>query len=97
MHYTLYFASNVAGGQGGYDIYKSTLSFDGAWSAPQSVTIANTKDDEVFPTTSSDLDLYFSRASRNYGLQLYAHGDGDTVAQPVALNNRSQHNSFGQQ
>ena len=88
MDYTLYFASNVAGGQGGYDIYKSTLSFDGAWSAPQSVTIANTKDDEVFPTTSSDLDLYFSRASRNYGLQLYAHGDGDTVAQPVALNNR---------
>ena len=88
MDYTLYFASNVEGGKGGYDLYKSTLSFDGIWSAPQAVDIANTKEDEVFPTTSTDLDLYFSRASRNYGLQLYAHGEGDTLAQPVALNNR---------
>jgi hypothetical protein len=88
MDYTLYFASNVEGGKGGYDLYKSTLSFDGIWSTPQAVDIANTKDDEVFPTTSTDLDLYFSRASRNYGLQLYAHGEGDTLAQPVALNKR---------
>jgi len=88
MNYTLYFASNVEGGKGGYDLYKSTLSFDGIWSAPQAVDIANTKEDEVFPTTSTDLDLYFSRASRNYGLQLYAHGEGDTLAQPVALNKR---------
>ena len=88
MDYTLYFASNVEGGKGGYDLYKSTLSFDGIWSTPQAVDIANTKEDEVFPTTSTDLDLYFSRASRNYGLQLYAHGEGDTLAQPVALNNR---------
>ena len=88
MDYTLYFASNVEGGKGGYDLYKSTLSFDGIWSAPQAVDIANTKEDEVFPTTSTDLDLYFSRASRNYGLQLYAHHEGDTLAQPVALNMR---------
>ena len=88
MDYTLYFASNVEGGKGGYDLYKSTLSLDGIWSAPQAVDIANTKEDEVFPTTSTDLDLYFSRASRNYGLQLYAHGEGDTLAQPVALNKR---------
>ena len=88
IDYTLYFASNVEGGKGGYDLYKSTLSFDGIWSAPQAVDIANTKEDEVFPTTSTDLDLYFSRASRNYGLQLYAHGEGDTLAQPVALNKR---------
>jgi len=88
LDYTLYFASNVKGGKGGYDLYKSTLSFDGVWSTPQSVDIANTKDNEVFPTTSTDLDLYFSRSSRNYGLQLYALGDGDTLAQPVALNNR---------
>ena len=88
LDYTLYFASNVKGGKGGYDLYKSTLSFDGVWSTPQSVDIANTKDNEVFPTTSTDLDLYFSRSSRNYGLQLYALGDGDTLAQAVALNNR---------
>ena len=86
--YTLYFASNIEGGKGGYDLYKSTLSFDGVWSAPQAVGIANTKDDEVFPSTSEDLDLFFSRASRNYGLQLYHHGAGDSTPVAMALNNR---------
>lgn len=86
--YTLYFASNIEGGKGGYDLYKSTLSFDGVWSAPQAVAIANTKDDEVFPSTSEDLDLFFSRASRNYGLQLYHHGAGDSTPVAMALNNR---------
>jgi len=86
--YTLYFASNIEGGKGGYDLYKSTLSFDGVWSTPQAVDIANTKEDGVFPSTSADLDLFFSRASRNYGLQLYHHGDGDTTPVAMALNNR---------
>ena len=86
--YTLYFASNIEGGKGGYDLYKSTLSFDGVWSAPQSVEIANTKEDEVFPSTSEDLDLFFSRASKNYGLQLYQHGAGDSTPVAMALNNR---------
>ena len=86
--YTLYFASNIEGGKGGYDLYKSTLSFDGVWSAPQAVAIANTKDDEVFPSTSEDLDLFFSRTSRNYGLQLYHHGAGDSTPVAMALNNR---------
>jgi hypothetical protein len=86
--YTLYFASNIEGGKGGYDLYKSTLSFDGVWSTPQPVDIANTKEDEVFPSTSEDLDLFFSRGSRNYGLQLYHHGAGDTTPVAMALNNR---------
>ena len=86
--YTLYFASNIEGGKGGYDLYKSTLSFDGVWSAPQSVVIANTPEDEVFPSTSKDLDLFFSRASKNYGLQLYQHGAGDSIPVAMALNNR---------
>ena len=86
--YTLYFASNIEGGKGGYDLYKSTLSFDGVWSAPQSVEIANTPEDEVFPSTSKDLDLFFSRASKNYGLQLYHHSAGDSIPVAMALNNR---------
>ena len=86
--YTLYFASNMAGGKGGYDLYKSTLSFDGVWSAPQPVAIANTKADEVFPTTSEDLDLFFSRASGNYGLQLYRHAAGDSTPVVMALSSR---------
>ena len=86
--YTLYFASNIEGGKGGYDLYKSTLSFDGVWSAPQSLEIANTEENEIFPSTSEDLDLFFSRASKNYGLQLYKHGAGDSTPVAMALNNR---------
>lgn len=86
--YTLYFASNVEGGKGGYDLYKSTLSFDGVWSTPQAVDIANTEANEVFPSTSEDLDLFFSRSSNNYGLQLYHHGAADSTPAAMALNNR---------
>ena len=86
--YTLYFASNIEGGKGGYDLYKSTLSFDGVWSAPQSLEIANTEQNEIFPSTSEDLDLFFSRASKNYGLQLYKHSAGDSTPVAMALNNR---------
>jgi hypothetical protein len=86
--YTLYFASNIEGGKGGYDLYKSTLSFDGVWSAPQSLEIANTEENEIFPSTSEDLDLFFSRASKNYGLQLYKHSAGDSTPVAMALNNR---------
>ena len=46
------------------------------------------KRDEVFPSTSEDLDLFFSRASKNYGLQLYQHGAGDSTPVAMALNNR---------
>ena len=86
--YTLYFASNVDGGKGGYDLYKTTLSFDGVWSTPQAVDIANTAANEVFPSTSEDLDLFFSRSSNNYGLQLYRQGMGDSTPVAMALNNR---------
>lgn len=86
--YTLYFASDVEGGKGGYDLYKSTLSFDGVWSTPQAVDIANTEANEVFPSTSEDLDLFFSRSSNNYGLQLYHHGAADSTPAAMALNNR---------
>ena len=86
--YTLYFASNVDGGKGGYDLYKTTLSFDGVWSTPQAVDIANTAANEVFPSTSEDLDLFFARSSNNYGLQLYRQGMGDSTPVAMALNNR---------
>ena len=52
------------------------------------VEIANTEENEVFPSTSEDLDLFFSRASKNYGLQLYQHGAGDSTPVAMALNNR---------
>jgi hypothetical protein len=50
--------------------------------------IANTEENEIFPSTSEDLDLFFSRASKNYGLQLYKHSAGDSTPVAMALNNR---------
>jgi len=88
MDYTLYFASNVEGGQGGYDLYSSTLSFDGAWSTPAPVAMANTKDDEVFPSMGPKLTLFFSRSSRNYGLQGFMHQAGDSTVVELPTNGR---------
>lgn len=88
MDYTLYFASNIEGGQGGYDLYSSTLSFDGAWSAPAPVAMANSKDDEVFPSMGPNLTLFFSRSTRNYGLQGFMHKAGDSTVAELPLNNR---------
>ena len=88
MDYTLYFASNIEGGQGGYDLYSSTLSFDGAWSAPVPVAMANSKDDEVFPSMGPNLTLFFSRSTRNYGLQGFMHKAGDSTVAELPLNSR---------
>ena len=86
--YTLYFASNVAGGQGGYDLYSSTLSFDGAWSTPAPVASANTKDNELFPTVGANLNLYFARGTRNYGLQGFMQKAGDSEITELPINGR---------
>ncbi|NNK80136.1 MAG: OmpA family protein [Flavobacteriales bacterium] len=57
---TLYFSSNMEGGQGGYDIYMSSL-VSGSWTTPKNLgSTINTTENEVFPTISSDRTLYFS-------------------------------------
>ena len=86
--YTLYFTSNVDGGQGGYDLYSSTLSFDGAWSTPAPVALANTKDNELFPTVGANFNLYFARATRNYGLQSLMQKAGDSAITELPINGR---------
>jgi tetratricopeptide (TPR) repeat protein len=57
---TLYFASDMPGGYGGKDIYKSTL-ISGEWSKPENLgEVINTKGDEVFPYVHNENTLYFS-------------------------------------
>ena len=73
--YTLYFASDVEHA-GNYDIYQSTLSFDGVWSQPSAVANVNTEASEVFPTLLPGQIMAFSRATRNYGLQLHTIAPG---------------------
>lgn len=57
---TLYFTSDMPGGQGGSDLYVST--HDGTnWSSPTNLgSTINTGGNEVFPTFENDTILYFS-------------------------------------
>ncbi len=57
---TLYFSSDMPGGYGGSDIYKST--YDGtSWSQPINLgSMVNTAGNEVFPYIAKNGNLYFS-------------------------------------
>ena len=78
---TLYFASNMPGGVGGTDIYKSVKQANGIWSTPENLgEDINTEGNEMFPFYHSSgilffasdghvglggLDIFFTRAKRN--------------------------------
>lgn len=58
---TLYFASNRKGGQGGTDIYKTTIDANGRFTAPVNLgPTINTGGNESFPTVDADGTLYIS-------------------------------------
>lgn len=58
---TLYFASNMPGGYGDFDIYKATINDDGTIGEPQNLgQKVNTEGQEMFPYISSANILYFS-------------------------------------
>ncbi|MTE27052.1 OmpA family protein [Winogradskyella ouciana] len=58
---TLYFASNMPGGFGKYDIYKAPINDDGTIGEPQNLgQKVNTEGQEMFPFISSNNTLYFS-------------------------------------
>ena len=57
----LVFASDMPGGEGGIDLYMTTLDARGKWSKPVNLGKGiNTEEDEVFPSFSGDSVLYFS-------------------------------------
>lgn len=58
---TLYFASNMPGGVGGTDIYKSVKHTNGSWSAPENLgEEINTEGNEMFPFYHSSGILFFA-------------------------------------
>lgn len=62
---TLFFVSDIPGGYGGSDIYKSNF-IDGKWTAPKNIgPIVNTPGNEVFPFFGDDEVLYFSSDAHN--------------------------------
>ncbi len=57
---TIYFSSNMPGGFGGKDIYKSEFK-KGKWTRPENLgEDVNTEGDEMFPTAHRDGTLYFA-------------------------------------
>lgn len=58
---TLYFASDMPGGFGKFDIYKATINADGTLGDPENLgQKVNTEGQEMFPYSSSNGTLYFS-------------------------------------
>lgn len=59
---TLYFVSDMPGGSGGKDIYRTTRTTkSGAWSRPENLgSDINTKGNELFPFIREDGSLYFA-------------------------------------
>ena len=57
---TLYFTSNMAGGYGGTDIYKTELK-NGFWNAPKNLgSNVNTRGNELFPFVDQSNNLFFA-------------------------------------
>ena len=56
----LYFASNMPGGYGGYDIWRAELTSEGVRAVENLGETVNTAGDELFPTFRPNGDLYFS-------------------------------------
>lgn len=62
---TLYFASDMPGGYGKTDIYKSTRNSNGNWSRPQNLgDNINTEGDEMFPFMHASGLFFFSSNGR---------------------------------
>jgi len=91
----LYFASNMPGGMGGYDIWRMRLS-DKELSAVENLgEPINTPGDELFPTFRPNGDLYFSSNGHEGmgGLDIYFVEDGKVQHPGYPLN--SQGDDFG--
>jgi outer membrane protein OmpA-like peptidoglycan-associated protein len=65
----LYFASNLSGGYGGYDIWYLNRNSDGTWSEPVNAgNNVNTASNEEYPFLYEDILLFSSDRGGNYDL-----------------------------
>lgn len=86
---TMYFISDMPGGFGGSDIYKST-QVDAVWTTPENLgEQINTEGNEMFPYYDEDGSLYFSSDAHNSmgGLDVFvSHNANGIWTQPENLN-----------
>jgi outer membrane protein OmpA-like peptidoglycan-associated protein len=87
--HTLYFVSDMPGGYGGTDIYRTDF-VDGEWTEPVNLgPEVNTAGNEMFPYYAEDGALYFSSDAHNSmgGLDVFiTYDNGDRWATPENLN-----------
>ncbi|MAY21245.1 MAG: cell envelope biogenesis protein OmpA [Flavobacteriaceae bacterium] len=86
---TLYFVSDMPGGQGGSDIYRVSVDAEGNFGTPKALgSNINTEGKEVFPYIDANGALYFS-SDGHMGLGgldgFYAEASGNGFKDPVNL------------
>ncbi|MDR2065639.1 MAG: OmpA family protein [Prevotellaceae bacterium] len=99
---TLYFVSDMPGGFGGHDIWKSTrTSKNDTWEQPVNLgEKINTKGDEMFPYCRSDNEFYFSSTGHAGlgGLDIYKaiqSSDGSWTVENMGEPFNSNYDDFG--
>ena len=66
---TMYFVSDMPGGIGGTDIYRSTRIGTGSWSQPENLGAGfNTEGDEMFPFIDEENEILFFASDGHFGL-----------------------------
>ena len=66
---TMYFTSDMPGGYGGMDIYKTTKDMDGEWGYPVNLgDKINTEGDEMFPFFESTSETFLFSSNGRFGL-----------------------------
>ncbi len=97
---TLFFSSDMGGGQGGMDIWYCKLDAGGAWGTPVNMgDKVNTKGNEIFPSITADNILYFASNGHEGlgGLDIYESKIKDDKAGKVYNMGRpvnSEHDDF---
>ncbi len=94
---TLYFSSNITGGEGGMDIYRSVLT-NGEWQTPvNSGTLINSPSNEIFPFCSRSGYLYFAsdKPGGMGGIDLYKANEYSKVTENLVHPFNSNADDFG--
>ncbi|MFZ4548204.1 MAG: hypothetical protein ACOYN4_12245 [Bacteroidales bacterium] len=66
---TMYFVSDMPGGFGGTDIYKTTKVANGSWSKPENLgNQINTEGDEMFPFLQETKNVFAFASNGRYGI-----------------------------
>lgn len=95
---TLYFASDMPGGLGKFDIYKASVNADGTFGEPENLgDKINTEEQEMFPYISDNGTLYFSSTGQLGlgGLDVFSvDASGKVVNMGVPVNSSADDLAF---